>query len=458
VKPRALVVDDDALSREFLAEAVAAAGYEVLPAGDGAEACGLLEREEFDLVLTDLRLPGKDGLHVLHAAKERHPSRPVVLLTAYGEVDTAVGAMRDGASDFLQKPVSPERLDVVLRRLRETEQLARENRALKAEQNAEARTHGLVLGRSPSFREAISLAGRAARTDATVLIRGESGVGKELVAALIHENSPRRRAPFVRVNCAALTDSLLASELFGHERGAFTGAVARKEGRFELAEGGTLFLDEIGETSPETQAKLLRVLENGEFERVGGVRTLKADVRVVAATNRDLEKAIAEGRFRADLYHRLDVLAVRVPALRERREDVEELARHFLERHRKELGGAARTFTKSAVEALVGYDWPGNVRELSNAVRRACLRAPGAEIDAEHLGLAPKAAATRDPLVPVGMSIDDVERHLILRTLDLVRWNRTEASKILGVTSRTLSNKLRTYRARGQIGVAGKAV
>ena len=458
MKLRALVVDDDALSREFLTEAVAAAGYDVRSAADGDEAVRILEREESDLVLTDLRLPGKDGLQVLKVAKERNPSRPVVVLTAYGEVDVAVRAMRDGAADFLQKPVSPETLEVVLRRTRDVETLARENRALKADQVSEARVHGIVLGKSASFHEAVSLAARVAETDATVLVRGESGVGKELIAALIHENSPRRNRPFVRVNCAALTDSLLASELFGHERGAFTGAVARKEGRFELAQGGTLFLDEIGETTPEMQAKLLRVLENGEFERVGGVRTLKADVRIIAATNRDLEQAIEEGRFRADLFHRLDVFAVRVPPLRERREDLTELARHFLARHRRDLGSAAETFTKAALDAIQSCDWPGNVRELSNAVRRACLRAPGAEVDVEHLGLAPKPSVVRDPLIPVGMSIDDVERHLILRTLDLTRWNRVEASKILGVTSRTLSNKLRTYRARGQLGLVGKAV
>jgi two-component system, NtrC family, response regulator AtoC len=457
VKPRAMVVDDDSLSREFLAEAVGGSGYEVRTAADGAEAVRMLDAEEWDLVVTDLRLPGKDGLEVLKASKERRPERPVVVLTAYGAVDVAVRAMREGAADFLQKPVSPDALDMVLSRTREVERLTRENRALKAAQTSDARSHGIVLGRNAAFRAAVALAERVAATNATVLVRGESGVGKELIAALIHEGGPRRGGPFIRVNCAALTESLLTSELFGHERGAFTGAVVRKEGRFELAQGGTLFLDEIGEMAPETQSKLLRVLEAGEFERVGGSRTLKTDVRVVAATNRDLEKAMEEGRFRPDLFHRLDVFSVRVPPLRERREDLPDLAKHFLERHRRDLGAAARGFSRGALEALAAYDWPGNVRELANVVQRALLRAPGPTIEADHLGLAPRTQPSKEPMVPVGLSVDDVERHLILRTLDLVGWNRTEASKILGVTTRTLSNKLRIYRARGFVAAAGRA-
>ncbi|HYC78703.1 MAG TPA: sigma-54 dependent transcriptional regulator [Planctomycetota bacterium] len=450
----ALVADDDALSREFLAEAVGAAGFDVRTASDGVEALALLERDEPDVVVTDLRMPGKDGLEVLKAAKARRPDRPVIVLTAYGAVDVAVRAMREGAADFLQKPVSPDALDVVLRRVQETERLRRENRALKEDRAADVRAVGVVLGRNAAFREAVAMAERVAPRPSTVLIRGESGTGKELIAALVHENSARRKGPFIRVNCAALTDSLLTSELFGHERGAFTGAVKAKEGRFELAQGGTLFLDEIGEMSPETQAKLLRVLECGEFERVGGVRTLKADVRVIAATNRDLEKAMEDGRFRADLFHRLDVFTVHLPPLRERPEDLADLAQHFLERYRRDLGSEAKKFSRAAVEAMAAYDWPGNVRELGNVVQRALLRAPGAIVEAEHLGLAAKPAASREPTVPVGLSVDETERHLILRTLDLVGWNRTEASRILGVTTRTLSNKLRIYRARGFVAPA----
>jgi DNA-binding NtrC family response regulator len=457
MKPRVLVADDDALSREFLVEAVSQAGYDVRAAEDGDEAARLLETEAFDLVLTDLRMPGKDGEEILRLSKAKDESRPVVVLTAYGAVDAAVRAMREGAADFLQKPISPEALEATLRRSRGAERPALLRGGLREGAPSEPAAHGVVLGTNRAFREAVDLAERVAKTNATVLIRGESGVGKELFAELVHERGLRRSGPFVRVNCAALTESLLASEIFGHERGAFTGAVARKEGRFELAGGGTLFLDEIGETSPETQARLLRVLETGDFERVGGVKTLKADVRIVAATNRDLEKAMEEGRFRADLYHRLNVFTIHVPSLRERREDVANLAAHFVERHRKELGVAARPFTKAALDAMVAYDWPGNVRELSNAVRRALLRSGEASMDVDHLGIAARTPSSREPAVPVGLSIDDVERHLILKTLDLVGWNRTEASKILGVTTRTLSNKLRTYRARGLALSGGRA-
>jgi DNA-binding NtrC family response regulator len=294
----------------------------------------------------------------------------------------------------------------------------------------------------------VALATRVAPAQATVLIRGESGTGKELIASLIHERSPRAGRPFIRVNCAALTETLLTSELFGHEKGAFTGAHQRKEGRFELANGGTLFLDEIGEIAPEVQAKLLRVLEIGEFERVGGTRTLRADVRVVAATNRDLVAAIAEGRFRQDLFFRLNVFPIVLPALAERREDIPPLAAHFLERFRKELGGRARAFDKGAMEALAAHDWPGNVRELMNVVQRGILRAQGEAITARDLGLSP-AGGVRPANVPIGLTIDETERHLILRTLDLTSWNRTEASRILGVTTRTLSNKLRLYRSQG---------
>jgi transcriptional regulator with GAF, ATPase, and Fis domain len=282
-----------------------------------------------------------------------------------------------------------------------------------------------------------------------VLIRGASGTGKELIASLIHERSTRAGRPFIRVNCAALTETLLTSELFGHEKGAFTGAHQRKEGRFELADGGTLFLDEIGEIAPEVQSKLLRVLEVGEFERVGGVRTLKVDVRVVAATNRDLEAAIGEGRFRQDLFFRLNVFPITLPALAERKEDVPTLANHFLERFRKELGGRARAFDKGATDAMAAYDWPGNVRELMNVVQRGILRAHGDAITARDLGLAASATGARPANVPLGLTIDEAERHLILRTLDLTGWNRTEASQILGVTTRTLSNKLRLYRSQG---------
>jgi DNA-binding NtrC family response regulator len=449
VTRRALVADDDALSREFLTECVSSAGFDVLPVEDGRAAVDAVASGDFDLVITDLRMPGRDGIEVVRAARERDPAPPVVVLTAFGAVETAVVAMKEGASDFLLKPISPDALDLVLKRIQGTARMRGEISVLKACLDASA-AGGRILGSNGALREAVQLAERVAATMATVLIRGASGTGKELIAALIHERSGRADRPFVRVNCAALTETLLTSELFGHEKGAFTGAHQRKEGRFELADGGTLFLDEIGEVSPDLQAKLLRVLELGEFERVGGTRTLKADVRVVAATNRDLEAAIAEGRFRQDLFFRLNVFPITLPPLCERREDIPTLAGHFLAKFRKDLGGRARSFDRSALEALSVYDWPGNVRELMNVVQRGILRAAGEAITSRDLGLEP-AQGARAANVPLGLSIDEAERHLILRTLDLTSWNRTEASRILGVTTRTLSNKLRLYRSQGLV-------
>jgi DNA-binding NtrC family response regulator len=440
VTQRALIADDDALSREFLTECVGAAGFDVRPVSDGRSAIDALRADDVDLVITDLRMPGCDGIEVLRASRAANRDRPVVVLTAFGAVETAVQAMKEGAADFLLKPISPDALEVVLKRIQGTARLKGEISALKACLDPEPRGGTRILGANARLKEAVHLAQRVAPTMATVLIRGESGTGKELIASLIHEGSSRAERPFIRVNCAALTETLLT--------GAFTGAHQRKEGRFELADGGTLFLDEIGEIAPEVQSKLLRVLELGEFERVGGTRTIKVDVRVVAATNRDLEAAIGEGRFRQDLFYRLNVFPITLPPLADRKEDIPDLARHFLERFRKDLGGRAKGFDRTAVEALCAYDWPGNVRELMNAVQRGILRATGETITSRDLGL--DAAATARPAnVPLGLTIDEVERHLILRTLDLVSWNRTEASRILGVTTRTLSNKLRLYRSQG---------
>jgi DNA-binding NtrC family response regulator len=448
VTRRALIADDDALSREFLAECVAASGYEVRAVGDGRAAVEALQADDFDLVVTDLRMPEVSGLEVLRASREKNRERPVIVLTAFGAIDTAVQAMKDGAADFMLKPVSPDALEVVLARVQGAAKLRGDLNVLRACLQAGPTAPSRLVGADGALRDAEQLAIRVASTQATVLIRGESGTGKELIAALIHERSTRADRPFIRVNCAALTETLLTSELFGHEKGAFTGAHQRKEGRFELASGGTLFLDKIGEIAPKVQSKLLRVLELGEFERVGGTRTLRVDVRVVAATNRDLEEAIAEGRFRQDLFFRLNVFPITLPPLRERRQDVAVLAQHFLERFRRDLGGRAKAFERAALDALAAYDWPGNVRELMNIVQRGILRAVGDAITAKDLGLEP-AASARAANVPVGLSIDEAERHLILKTLDLCAWNRTEASRILGVTTRTLSNKLRLYRSEG---------
>ena len=445
----ALVIDDDALSREFLVEALRANGWAAAEAASAEEGLQIAARREFTLVLTDLCLPRASGIEVLRAIKAKGSDTSVVMLTAFGAVDTAVEAMRAGAEDFLTKPVAPEQISLLLRRMGERRRLEHENLALRAslEERKFAATPG-IIGRHPRFIQAVALAERVAATEATVLIRGESGTGKEVLAEVLHRRSRRAAGPFIRVNCAALTESLLTSELFGHEKGAFTGATGRRQGRFELAEGGTLFLDEIGELPVEVQAKLLRILETREFERVGGTQTLTADVRVVAATNRDLEGAIARGRFREDLFYRLNVVPVLLPPLRERREDIPALARHFLTRFARQHGTAAREFTLDALQALAGAEWPGNVRELANVVQRAVLVAQGMNVSAADLGLqAPVQAAEVAPRAEL-LSLEELERRQILRVLEHTRGNRTEAARIMGVTSRTLSNKFRLWRAR----------
>ncbi len=452
----ALVIDDDALSREFLVETLRTSGWHTTDAGSAEEAVRLLEQGDFRLVLTDLRLPKADGLAVLRAARERNSETAVVVLTAFGTVTTAVEAMRAGADDFLLKPASPEQIEVVLGRCDAHRRLVQENRVLKANlADRSIAPRQDIIGRNLRFIQALALAERVAPTDATVLVRGESGTGKEVIAELVHRRSARAQGPMIRVNCAALTESLLTSELFGHEKGAFTGATARRQGRFELAAGGTLFLDEIGDLPQEVQAKLLRVLETREFERVGGSQTIEANVRVIAATNRDLESAIARGRFREDLFYRLNVVPVTLPALRERREDIPALARHFLARFTRQHGSVAKEFGVDALQALATADWPGNVRELANTVQRAVLVAQGPRITAAELGMvaaATEVVATQSAALEITIalpSLDALERQQILKTLEHTKGDRAAAALILGVTTRTLSNKFRLWRSPG---------
>lgn len=452
---RALIVDDDNLSREFLAEAVRAADWEVVEATCGREAMNAIDSAEFDLVISDLRMPEGDGLAVLDHVRHHAADTPVVLVTAFGSLESAIEAMRLGAQDLLMKPVSIEQIDICLRRIDERADLLRENRVLRAQlDDAGAAELPEAIGESPAWRQCLAVAEKVASTRATVLIRGESGAGKEVIASRLHAQSPRAERPFIKTNCAVLSEGLLASELFGHEKGAFTNAYERKEGRFELADGGTLFLDEIGEISPDVQAKLLRVLETGEFERVGGKETLRVDVRVVCATNRDLEAMMRDGSFRDDLYYRLNVVPIDVPALRVRGDDIERLAEHFRDRFAREFQSPARRFTTRALRRLRSHRWPGNVRELANLVQRAVLLANGPDLDASDLGLdeseanAPAANKSNAEGI-IGQSIAEVERKLILGTLNLTKGNKSEAARILGVTARTLSNKLRLYREKG---------
>jgi len=453
-----LVVDDNATLRRGIARALADAGHAVAEEATGTGAVARLRdpgREPPDAVITDLRLPGADGLAVLRAARARDSRTAVLLMTAFGTIELAVAAMREGAFDFVQKPFDLEQLEVRVARALDHARLVREVTDLRQERSARYAPERIV-GESPAFRTALDLARRAAPTRSTVLVTGETGTGKELVAGLIHRLSPRAPGPFVQVNCAALPETLLESELFGHERGAFTGAERARAGRFEQADGGTLFLDEVGDMSPAIQAKVLRVLQDQHFHRLGGTRPLRTDVRIVAATNHDLEKAIAAGRFREDLYFRLAVIGIELPPLRERPEDVPLLAEHLLAELSHELGRPGRSFTPEALERLRTHPWPGNVRELRNLVERAVLMADSPCIGPEDLVLVapqgpepdaapPRPAARPGSRDPAGRepTLEEVEREAVLGALRRSGWVQKEAARRLGISRRKLNYMIR---------------
>jgi two-component system response regulator HydG len=443
-QPALLVADDELGVRESVGRVLRHEGFRVITAEDGDGALDALRRETVDLLLADLRMPGLDGLALLRAAKLLFPEVEVVVLSGHGTVEEAVAAMKEGAYDFLTKP--PERAQLVrtVRQALEHRALVIENRSLQRRLD-ELVGAGEIIGESAQIRDVLALVDRVAPTSATILVHGESGTGKELVARALHGRSPRRDQPFIPVNCAALPETLLESELFGYERGAFTGAMARKQGRFELADGGTLLLDEAGDLSLATQAKLLRVLQEGEFERLGGTKALKVDVRIVAATNHDLAALVKERRFREDLFYRLNVIAIEVPPLRERTEDVPLLAQHFLrvfaaKNHRELLG-----FTETALAQLCAYAWPGNVRELEHVVERAVILARGKRLDLADLPSVVSQAepATRVVPIPLGMPLGEVEQRLIEETLRLTKGNKELAAKFLGIASRTIYRKLK---------------
>jgi len=454
-----LVVDDDNLSRQFLVEAVKSLGFQVAIARDGNEGFELARNTSPDIVLTDLRMPGSDGLQLVERLKNEMPGLPVVVITAHGTVETAVQAMRRGAVDFLMKPCTADTLQLVLRRIERTSKLERENEYLRQEVlGAGSRT----IAESPAMQETVRSAQRIAKSKGTVLVTGESGTGKERIAQMIHQESNRASAPFVRVNCAALSENLLESELFGHEKGAFTGAIKSREGRFELADGGTLLLDEIGEISPALQAKLLRVLEEEEFERVGGTATIKVDVRVIATTNRDLAAEVKAGRFREDLYYRLHVLPIHVAPLRERSKDVLPLARHFLTHFARTQGTNELTLSTAAEQKLLQWTWPGNVRELENVLQRAVVLSQGTTIEPTDIafgaatgpvGVLQGGVASIPAALPVlaNRPLADIEREAILETLASTGGNKTEAARRMGVSARTLSNKMKLWRQLGLV-------
>jgi len=446
--PSVLVVEDKDSLRAMLEEMLRGEGWGVIGLSNGAQAVERLRSgERVDVVLTDWRLPGADGLAVLEAARAADPTLPVVVMTAFGSIETAVAAMKKGAEDFITKPVDPDLLRLLVARAIERRARGRES-LLFAE--APSRQMPQIVGESAALKTVRAETERVAATDATVLLEGESGTGKELFARAIHLLSARRDHPFVAINCAAIPDTLLESELFGHERGAFTGAAARRLGKFELADGGTVFLDEIGELTAATQGKLLRVLQERSFHRVGGTASIEVDVRIIAASNRPLDRLVAQGAFREDLYYRVRVFPIRIPALRERPEDIDPLVDWFLASLPRELKKKPVELEAAARERLRSYDWPGNVRELRNCLERAIILSEDGRIAERHLRLSPDLAAA--PL-PAGATLEEVreraartaERLWLSRALDRAGGNRTEAAAALGLTPRKLEAKLREH-------------
>jgi DNA-binding NtrC family response regulator len=437
---RILVVDDDELMRSFLSSVLREDGYGVEEAGSGAEGLAKLLGADFDLVVTDLRMPDMSGLELLQEGKKARPDARWILITAYGSIGSAVEAMKAGASDYLTKPLrDPDELRHVIGRVfRESE--AETKISLLAEELGRQFPSASTIFLGAKMEQARKLVNDVAPTTTTVLVTGQSGTGKELVARVIHDLSPRREGPFVAVHCAALAENLLESELFGHERGAFTGAVAARKGRFELADRGTIFLDEIGEVSPAVQVKLLRVLQERTFERVGGPRSVSVDVRIVAATNRDLKTEVAAGKFREDLYYRLNVFPIALPPLAERKDAILTLAGYFLKKFAAAFGKSIGGFSHGARLALEDYPWPGNVRELQNVIERAAILARG-EIDVSHLNLEPPRA----PASHAESVLKTNERDTIRKVLDEVEGNRKQAARILGISLRTLQYRIKEY-------------
>jgi two-component system response regulator AtoC len=437
-----LVVEDEEKLRRVIELQLKDAGFEVLQAGTAEEALKLVERA--DLILTDLKLPGMDGLELLQNLRRQNSQTPVVVMTAFGSIETAVEAMKAGAADFLPKPFSLDHLMTVVDKGLELRTLRDENRKLREELGQRYEFDNIV-GHSEAMREIFATIERVAPTRATVLLAGESGVGKDLIARAIHHHSPRKDRPFVKINCTALPENLMESELFGYEKGAFTGANVTKPGKFEQADTGTVFLDEIGDVPPGIQVKLLRILQEREFERLGSNKTRHIDVRVLAATNVDLRVALEQGTFREDLYYRLNVLPISIPPLRERKEDVAFLAEHFVKKLAKDVGSQAQSISAEGIERLLQYHWPGNVRELENVIERSLVLASGPVLKAEdiRLDLAPRRnTQTAGNFLPEGMTLDEYEQSLIREALHRANGNKSHAARLLGLTRNALRYRL----------------
>ncbi|MBM2824898.1 MAG: two component, sigma54 specific, transcriptional regulator, Fis family [Dehalococcoidales bacterium] len=434
-----LVVDDEAILRESLRDWLSEAGHQVLTAENGPQALEIIQKEKPGIVITDLVMPGMDGIELLRRAKEISPQIEVILMTAYGSIPTAITAMREGAYDYMEKPFCPEKADILIDRLVEQQGLREENISLHQQLEERYRFEN-IIAKSARMQRIIEIIKVVAKSSATVLITGDSGTGKELVARAIHTQSYRKDKPFVAVSCAALPESLLESELFGHEKGAFTGAYTQKKGKFEISNRGSLFLDEIGEMSANIQVHLLRVLEEKEFTRVGGNEPIKVDVRVISATNKDMKKAIAGGQFREDLYYRLNVVTVELPPLRERKEDIPLLAQYFLKKFAAENKKEITGFSPEATQFLLQYEWPGNVRELENAIERAVILARNSSIQGTDL---PQENLLLAPSVLLARTLSEVERKHITNIINEAGGNYSQAAKILGISRATLYNKLR---------------
>ena len=448
---RILVVDDDSYVRGATEEILIRRGYEVDTAAEAKTALERLDGGEYDLLLSDIKMPGMSGLELLDQVKTRWPEMHVILMTAYGTVEDAVEAMKKGAYDYIQKgsESTTSETEIVVERALRFQETERENRRLRSELQSKY-SFSSMIGKSHSMEQVFDLIGTVADSRATVLVTGESGTGKELVARALHYNSSRRNGPFIRLNCAALPKDLMESELFGHEKGAFTGAIKQTRGRFETADGGTLLLDEISEIDPSLQAKLLRVLQEREFERIGSTQTIKVDVRIIATTNRDLTKEVSENHFREDLFYRLNVIELGLPPLRDRKDDTAALARHFVERYNDDNGKEIAGLSEEALELLMQYDWPGNIRELENYIERAVVVARGPMLQIadfpKKLTAGPGGRPEGEGL-QVGLTVHEMERRLIMKTLESFHGNRTEAAAQLGISTRTLRNKLHEYGA-----------
>jgi DNA-binding NtrC family response regulator len=446
---RILIADDHDALRRGLALALGAAGHETEEAGNGNAAIEKLHESYFDVVVSDLKMGGSDGLDVLRTTKSLHPSSSVILMTAFGSVSTAVEAMKHGAFDYVQKPFEIEEMEVKVEKALELKRLRHELDYLRHEQQ-ESYDFERIVGGSPALHKVLGVVRKVAKSNSTVLIRGETGTGKELIAGAIHHNSLRAARNFVKVNCAALQENLLESELFGHEKGAFTGADRQRIGRFEQADGGSLFLDEIGDMSASTQAKILRVLQEHEFERLGGTRTIKVDVRLIAATNRDLPSMVANGQFREDLYYRLNVVSIDMPPLRDRKEDILPLAGWFIRRFSSELKKKIDGLDTEAQKMLMRYNWPGNIRELENAIERAALLAEHALIRADDLRLGDvgsagsREASTAVKIPPTGIALEEIERQALVEALKMSNWVQKDAAELLAISPRVMNYKIKT--------------